>query len=200
MVLSASLSASLPFIHLDWYLNDLLGIRQTDYIRGYFGVWIPSLVLAMCLLILSRLLSGRSFTAWIMESVAGILILLSPTAVSTYGYVRNGWSLEWRYRLIWGEAALAVICFCLFLRGRRGVTLTAGLSGFFGHCLFWYWSMGNGFRSFNQLYWGPLYDGAFGIMLGTSALLVWGLYSYRTREHSLLTASSGTSDHPAVSN
>jgi hypothetical protein len=198
LIFSESLSASLPFIHLEVSLNHLLGIRQTDYIRGYFTVWIPSLVLAMCLLTLLRFLIGLSLARWIMQSVAGILILLSPTAVWTCGYEQNGWSLQWPYKLIWGEAALAMICFCIFLKGPREASRKIGLSGLFGHYLFWYWFTGGGFRSPNLLHWGPLYGGPFGMVLGISALLVWGLYSYRTREHSLRTASSGTSDHPAV--
>jgi len=199
LIFSASLSASLPFIHLEVYLNHLLGIRQTDYIRGYFTVWIPSLVLAICLLTLLRFLSGLSFTKWIMQSVAGILILLCPTAVWTCGYERNGWSLQWPYKLIWGEAALAVICFCIFLKGSREASRKIGSSALLGHCLFWYWFMCNGFSSPAVLDWEmPGYVGPFGMVLGVSALLVWGFYSYRTREHPLRTASSGTSDHPAI--
>jgi len=196
LIFSASLSASLPFIHLEVYLNHLLGIRQTDYIRGYFTLWIPSLVLAMCLLTLLRFLSGLSLTRWIMQSVAGILIFLSPTAVWTCGYEQNGWSLQWPYKLIWGEAALAVICFCIFLKGPREASRKIGSFALLGHCFFWYWFTCNGFCSPVSLFWGPRYDGPFGMMLGSFALLVWGLYSYRTREQSLRPAPPGTSDHP----
>jgi chromate transport protein ChrA len=198
LIFSASLSASLPFIHLEVYLNQLLGIRQTDYIRGYFTFWIPSLVLAICLFTLLRFLSGLSLTTWIMQSVAGILILLSPAAVWTCGYEQNGWSLQWPYKLIWGEAALAVICLCIFLKGPRETSLKSGLLGLFAHYLFWYWFTGDGFRSPTLFHWGPLYGGPFGMVLGICALLVWGLYSLRTRQHSQRTASSGTSDHPAI--
>jgi hypothetical protein len=185
LIFSASLSASLPFIHLEVYLNHLLGIRQTDYICGYFTVWIPSLVLAMCLLTLLRFLSRSSPTTWIMQRVAGVLILLAPTAVWTFGYAQqSGWSLQWPYKMIWGEAALALICFCIFVKGPRGVSLKIGLLGFLGHYLFWYWLAGNGFHLPCSLYWGPLYGHLFGMVLGFSALLVWGLYAYRTGEHS----------------
>lgn len=199
LMFSASLSASLPFIHLEVYLNTLLGIRQTDYIRGYFTVWIPSLVLALCLLTLLRFLNRLSLTTRTMQSVAGILILLSPTAVWTCGYAQQSrWSLQWPYKPIWGEAALAVICFCIFLKGPWEASLKVGLSGLFGHYLFWYWFTSDGFRSPTLLHWGPLYGGPFGMVLGFFALLVWGFYAYRTREQSLRTASQGTSDHPAV--
>ena len=185
LIFSASLSASLPFIHLEVYLNHLLGIRQTDYIRGYFTVWIPSLVLALCLFTLLRFLNRLSLTKWIMQRAAGILILLSPTAVWTCGYAQQSrWTLQWPYKMIWGEAALALICFCIFLQGPREASLKIGLSGLFGHYLFWYWFAGDGFHSPTALYWGPLYGHLFGMVLGFSALLVWGLYTYRTGEHS----------------
>ena len=190
LIFSASLSASLPFIHLEVYLNRLVGIRQTDYIRGYFTLWIPALVLAICLLTLLRFLGRLSLTRWIMQHVAGILILLSPTAVWTFGYAQQSrWSLQWPYKMIWGEAALALICFCLFLRGPREASLKIGLSGLLGHYLFWYWFAGNGFHSPCALFWGPLYGHLFGMVLGFFALLVWGLYAYRTGEHSFGNAS-----------
>ena len=71
LIFCVSQSASLAFIHLEVHLNHLLSIRQTDYIRGYFTVWIPSLVLAICLLSLLRFLSGLSLAKWIMRSLAG---------------------------------------------------------------------------------------------------------------------------------
>jgi hypothetical protein len=198
LLFCASLSASLPFIHLEVYLNHILGIRQTDYIRGYFTLWIPSLAMAMCLLTLLRFLRQLDVARWIMQSAAGILILLSPTAVWTCSYEQNGWSLQWPYKPIWGEAALAAICFYIFLKGPREASLKVGLTGLFGHCLFWYWFTSDGFHSPNLLHWGPLYGGPFGMMLGFSALLVWGLCAYRTRDRSLRTASQETSDHPIV--
>jgi hypothetical protein len=198
LIFSASLSASLPFLHLEVYLNHLLDIRQTDYIRGYLTVWIPSLVFAMCLLTLLRFLSGLSLTTWIMQRVAGVLILLSPTAVWTFGYAQQSrWSLQWPYKMIWSEAALALICFRIFLKAPRETSLKIGLSALFGHYVFWYWFTGDGFRSPSSLYWGPLYGHLFGMVLGFFALLVWGLYAYRTREDLLGVVRSGTSNHVA---
>lgn len=177
----ASQSASLPFLHLEVYLNYHLGIRQTDYIRGYLTVWIPSLVLAICLLILLRFLSGLSLTKWIMQSMAGILIVLCPTAVWTCGYERNGWSLQWPYKMIWGEAALVLICICIFLKGSSELSRKIGLSALLGHCIFWYWFMGDGLHLPNFNWEIPGYGGPFGMVVGICTLVVWSLYAYRTR-------------------
>ncbi len=186
LLFCASSSASLPFIRLEVYLNHLLGIRQTDYIRGYFTAWIPSLILAIGLLILVRSLSRLSLTNCVLRSVAGIAILLSPTAVWTCGYERNGWSIQWPYKMIWGEAVLAVICVLIFLKGPWETSRRVGVSALLGHCVYWYWFVTDGLHLPNSLNWGmPGYGGPFGMVVGILTLLVWGLYAYQTREHSL---------------
>ncbi len=179
----ASSSASLPFIHLEVYLNHLLGIRQTDYIRGYFTIWIPSLVLAACIWSLLRVLIRLRLTQSFLRSVAGMMILLGPTAIWTCGYERNGWSLQWPYKTVWGEAALATIFFFLFLKGPLATSRRIGALGFLGHCIFWYWFTSDGFQPLN---WGmPGYGGPVGMVFGFCALLIWGLYVYGSRELSL---------------
>jgi hypothetical protein len=196
ILFGGSRAASLPFVHLEVYLNHLLGITQTDYIRGYFTVWIPSLLLAVCILTLLRCLTARHLTESFVQSIAGIAILLSPTAVWTYGYELNGWSLQWPYRMIWGEAALALIGVCILLKGHWELSRRIGVSALLGHCVFWYWCMSDGFLP-KSLNWGvPGYGGPFGMVVGVCTLLVWGLYAYRTSEYSLRIALSGTSNHP----
>lgn len=185
----ASQFAVIPFMRLEVYLNHHLGIRQTDYIRGYFTVWIPSLILATCLLGLLRLLSGLGLTKWIMQSLAGILLLLCPTAVWTCGYERNGWSLQWPYKMIWGEAVVVLICVCIFLKGSSQVSRKIGLSALLGHCIFWYWFEDGGFHLPPNFEWGiPGYSGPIGMVVGICTLLVWGLYAYREKGYSLKVA------------
>jgi len=182
VLFSASLSAALPFIHLEVYLNHLLGIRQTDYIRGYFTIWIPSLILAACIWSLLRFLARLRFAQWTLRYLAGIAILLCPTALWTCAYLRNGWSLLWPYKAVWGEAAFAMMCLFLFLKGPWATSRRIGVSAFLAHCIFWYWFTSGGFHSLN---WGvPGYGGPVGMVLGMCSLLIWGLYVYGTREHS----------------
>jgi hypothetical protein len=179
MLFCASSSAPLPFIHLEVYLNHLLGIRQTDYIRGYFTIWIPSLVLAACIWSLLRVLIRLRLTQSFLRSVAGMMILLGPTAIWTCGYDRNGWSLQWPYKTIWGEAALATICYFLFLKGPLATSRRIGALAFLGHCIFWYCFTSDGFHPLN---WAiPGYGGPVGMVLGFCALLIWGLYIYGSR-------------------
>jgi hypothetical protein len=174
LLFCASFSAELPFIHLEVYLNQALGIRQTDYIRGYFTIWIPSLITAVCIWSLLRLLSRLPFTKSFLCSIAGLIILLSPTAMVTCGYERNRWSLEWPYKTVWGEAMLAIICFFLFLKWPSWTSWRIWMLAFLGHCIFWYWFMNGGFNPLNWEISG--YAGPAAMVLGFCALLIWSVY------------------------
>jgi hypothetical protein len=186
ILFSTSLSASLPFVHLEVYLNRLLGIRQTDFIRGYFTIWIPSVVVAVCVWSLLRFLIRLGVTQRLLLSVAGIMILLSPAAYWTCVYERNGWSLQWPYKTIWGEATLATVCFFVFLKGPWRAWRRIGVLAFLGHCIFWYWFTINGFRSLRWADWEmPGYGGPFGMVLGFCALMIWCFYVYESRVGSL---------------
>lgn len=191
IVFRASLSASILFIHLEVYLNHLLGIRQTDYIRGYFTIWIPSIIAAVCLLTLLRLLRELRVTQLVVRSIAGFMILLSPAAVWTCVYEQNGWSLQWPYKMIWGEGAAAAICVYIFLRAPWEISRRVGILALLGHCIFWYWFTSDGFHWPIRFEWGlPGYSGPFGILVGIPTLMIWGLYAYRTREYALGVASA----------
>jgi hypothetical protein len=176
-----SFSACVPFIHLEVYLNHLLGIRQTDFIRGHFTIWIPALILATCIWTLLQFLSRLPF-APISQLLSGVTILLCPTAIWTCRLEPNGWSLQWPYKTVWGETLLAIICLLVFLKGPWATSRWIGLSAFLGHSVFWYWFEGNGFRLTLLLNWEvPGYEGPAGMGLGFGSLLIWGLCVYRVR-------------------
>jgi hypothetical protein len=181
----ACFTTALPFLYLEVYLNHLLGIRQTDLIRGYFATWIPALILAVCIWTLVRFLSRPRLPRWALP-LSGVTILLCPAAIWTCMLEPNGWSLQWPYKTVWGETSLALICLLLFLKVSRTSSRWIGVSAFLGHCVFWYWFEGDGFRSINSLNWEiPGYQGAAGMVLGFCSLLTWGLYVYGLRKHSL---------------
>lgn len=180
VVFCAIPSVSIPFAHLEVYLNHLLHIRQTDYIRGYFTIWIPSLISALCIWNLFRLARRLSFTKEILRSAAGVAIILCPTAIWTCEYERNGWSLQWPYKMVFGEPMLALICLRVFLKAPWAVARWVGISAFLAHSLFWYWFTSDGFHA---LEWGiPGYRGPAGLILGFCSALVWGLYIRELRQ------------------
>jgi hypothetical protein len=175
LIFTASLSAALPFLRLEVSLNHLLGIRQTDYIRGYFTVWIPSLAIAACILILLQASRNLNVARIFLRSVAGVTIFLSPCVVWTGLYEQQSrWSLDWPYRPIWGEAVLVVGCLWAFLNVRWVIGKWIGLFTFLAHTLFWYFFLSD---RLNGLNWGiPHYAGPAGLTLGIFAGLVWELY------------------------
>lgn len=167
MVFCAIPSASIPFVYLEVYLNHLLHIRQTDYIRGYFEFWVPSLIFAMGIWSLLRLTRRLRLTREILRSAAGVAILLCPAAIWTCAYV-------WPYKPVLIESALVLICLWVFLKGPWVVARWVGISAFFAHSLFWYLCPGN---RFHALEWGiPGYGGPVGMILDFCSALVWGLY------------------------
>jgi hypothetical protein len=166
---------SLLFAHLEVYINHLLGIRQTDFIRGYFECWIPSLLLALGIWIVLHVFQRTKITSELLKSVAaGAAIAICPSAIWIYAYERNGWSLDWPYKNILGELLLALICIWLFVNLRWAAARWIGAVSIVGHCLFWYWFTGGRFYGFE---WGiPGYTGPYGFIVGTSAMAVWGMY------------------------
>ncbi len=174
------LSGEMPFIRLEVYLNHLFHIRQTDYVRGYFAIWIPSLAIALCILTLFRLSRHLSITKSSLRFVAGMTVFLSPCAIWTCAYEHIRWSLDWPYKLIWGEAALAVLCLWVFLKARWAIGKWIGISAFVAHSLFWYFFLSG---TLNGLNWGiPHYAGPAGLLLGTSAAFAWELYIWELRQ------------------
>jgi hypothetical protein len=187
MVFCAIPSASIPFAHLEVYLNQLLHIRQTDLIRGYFEVWIPSLLSALCIFSLFRLARRLSLTKEILRSAAGVAILLCPAVIWTCAYERNGWSLQWPYKMVLGEPTLALTCLWAFLKAPWAAARWVGISAFLAHSLFWYWFTSGGFHA---LEWGiPGYGGPAGLILGFCAALVWGLYIRELRQSRVITGT-----------
>jgi hypothetical protein len=173
-------SVSIPFAHLEVRLNHLLHIRQTDVIRGYFEIWIPSLISALCIWSLFRLTRGLNFTEEILRSAAGMAILLFPSAIWTCAYTRNGWTLQWPYKPVFLEAALAVICVWVFLKAKWNTARWVGISAFLAHSTFWYWFTSGGFHA---LEWAiPVYGGPAGLILDFCTTLVWGFYIRELRE------------------
>jgi hypothetical protein len=174
LVFCTSPSASVPFAHLEVYVNHLLGIRQTDFIRGYFEIWIPSGLLALGIWSVLRVFSGKSLTSEALKSVAGVAIVICPSAIWACAYLRNGWSVDWPYKTILGEPLLALICVWLFITLPWAAARWVSSIGIFAHCLIWYWFLGNGSYPFE---WGiPGYGGPWGFIVGAFTITAWGMY------------------------
>lgn len=85
------------FSGMESSINRLLGIRQTDYIRGYFATVIPSVVLAFALWAVLRLSWKTRTTRVILRSVAGMVALFALPALWFYSFQYYGWPFGWPY-------------------------------------------------------------------------------------------------------
>jgi hypothetical protein len=182
LVLCTIPSTAIPFAHLEVRLNRLLGIRQTDFIRGYFEVWIPSLALALRAWSLLRLFRRTGLTSVVLQLSCGIAALLCLPVIWTCAYLRQTWSLQWPYRMILGEPALALTCPSIFLNAPWKIARWVGVSAFLTHSVLWCWFMGDGFH----FEWGiPGYAGPAGLIVGSGLLFAWRLYIRELRRPKL---------------
>jgi hypothetical protein len=143
LLLAAVPALSIKAVHIDVSVSRLLHITQTDLIRGYFGISIPSMILGLCLWALLRTFSHARITKEIVQSMAGIAVLLSPP---TFWYLFEGlfkWPYGWLYRGTAFEPILALGCALLFMSQRWRIPLWTSILFLAGHYGFWFWIFGN---------------------------------------------------------
>src|SRR5260370_23015996 len=80
-----------PFFWLEFSINKLLHIRQTDFIRGYIAFAVSSVALALCFWLALRLSAGAEVTRRILPSLARPVVLAPPFGVWLYMYQKHGW-------------------------------------------------------------------------------------------------------------
>jgi len=165
-------SVSNPFGHLEMRMNHLLGIRQTDYIRGHFEFWIPALALAFCVLVLLRLFSKAAVTKKILRYFAGVAALFFLPVVVNYVDQNRGWLLAPPYGTI-SELVFAATVFFLFAYKKAPVPLSLSLAIVIAHYVFWY-----SFRGRLRI---PNWDapgcfGPLGPIIALGASVVWVAY------------------------
>lgn len=160
------------FSRMESSLNMLLGIRQTDYIRGYFAISIPSLILG-CLLWAALRFSGQTrFSEEILRSVAGLFALFAVPAFWIYQFQSYGWPFGWPYRGAPFELAAAVLCAILLKRGRWRFPWWFAFPLLAGHYIFfWLWVGGN--------YAMPNYAGPIAPILSFCSGVAWACYIRR---------------------
>src|SRR5438477_7499296 len=157
ILFTESLAAAGPFRGLEIRINHLLHIRQTDYIRGYFEVAIPTLLLAVVLWMSLRIGSRTRFASEALRSLAGVTALFLIPAMWAYGYSRVGWPYGWPFRGAPVEIIWILSVFFLLLSGKWVPSTSIGILVIFAHNIFWYWvSAGFGMPEFGiPGYFGP---------------------------------------------
>jgi len=166
---------AMTFARLEVRLNLILGIRQTDLIRGYFEYSIPTVVLALFICaVLVAFCTHRAIHVF-LRSIVPFILILAPLAFWVIYYDEVGWPFRWPYR--WGpvELVAALCCLILYLRGNwlRPGWLGVLLLAF--HFAFWYWMPSTNPSLAN--YRGPIAPA-----LGFCSAVAWGLFVHSRTE------------------
>ena len=76
-------------------INHFLHIRQTDLIRGYFSMWIPTLVIALLIFGMLRSSSRTRVTREFLRTVAGLITIVAPFAYWVHYWIVTSWPDDW---------------------------------------------------------------------------------------------------------
>jgi hypothetical protein len=175
MALIASRTTAALFTHMEIRINRSLHIQQTDFIRGHFETWIPSVLAAFLVLLILRTCARARFTQEFLRSVAGIITIFAPLAFWLFVYEQGSWSLVWPYNGAPIEVVTALACTLLFLSGRWKTPFWVGVLLLAAHYIFWY------FAGESNPYFSN-YAGLAGPILGFCSAVAWGLYVSRKRK------------------
>jgi hypothetical protein len=159
----------LMFLQMEIRINRFLHIRQTDFIRGYFAIWVPSLLIAFLIWCLLRTFARTRVTQEFLRSVAGVITIFAPAAYWFYVYERTFWPVGWPYHGAPFELAIALVITVLFLRGKLRVPFWASVLLIGGHYAYWYYATE----------WVPFatnYASPAGPILGFCSAMGWVLY------------------------
>ena len=157
------------FTHLEVRMNLLLGIKQTDFIRGYFEHAIPTVMLAvfMCA-VLTAFCTRRAIHAF-LRSIVPVILVVAPFAYWVIYYEIVGWPFRWPYRWAPVELTAASCCLVFYLRGNWSSLRWMGVLLFAVHFAFWYWVPSTNPSLAD-------YRGPIGPALGFCSALAWGAY------------------------
>jgi hypothetical protein len=142
------------FSRMESSINLLSGIRQTDYIRGYFAIFIPSLILALAIWAVLRLSWRTRPMTEILRSVAGVVALFALPAFWFYTFQYYGWPFGWPYRGAPFELGLALVCTLLFISGKWSIRWWLAVLLLAGHYTFFWVRIGGNYSMPN--YAGPI--------------------------------------------
>lgn len=153
-------------------INRLLRIRQTDYIRGYFAVLIPSVILALVIWAVLRLSWRTRTTRMILRSVAGVVALFALPAFWFYTFQYYGWPFGWPYRGAPFELSLVLVFVLLLLSRKWPLRWWLVVLFLAGHYTFLWIRIGGNYSM-------PNYAGPIAPILSYSSAVAWMFYLRR---------------------
>lgn len=166
---------------LEFAVNRLLGIRQTDFITGYWEFFLPGIALALCIWVLLRALSHTHLSAEVLRSAAGFAAIGAPPLwwlCATYMRTRRyGWTPFAAIQFY--ELVLALFCISVYLYGKWSIPALGSLLVLLLHYAFWFWQFSPLFRTLVRGWGGSV---AVTPVVGLCSGLAWILYRTTLRE------------------
>lgn len=181
MVFIANPALDPPFSRMETRINVFLHIRQTDYVRGYFSIWVPSVLVSLLIWVVLRTFARTRFIQGFLRSLAGIVTIFTPMAFWVFLYEHTSRPVGCPWEEAAFEMAAALIFTLLFLLGKWQVPAWASLLLLAAHYVFWYFT-----PSSDPAQAG--YGGPSGPILGFCAAAAWGLYVSRLRKENAVGA------------
>jgi hypothetical protein len=162
---------SISFIQLNYSINSLLGIQQTDLLRGTFEYYVPSALVTIALLVMFRRFSSSKRTQAVLSSAAGIAAPSAAPAFWLYLALRYQWP-RWSAReTAIAELVPALFCVWLYLKGKLAIPWWCSLLLLTLHYAFWFWICGG---SYLTNFLGPV-----GVILSFASSLTWAIYVHQ---------------------
>lgn len=159
---------------VEFSINNLLRIRQTDLILGYWEFFLPAVVLTLCIWMPLRLSSHNRWTSEILRSVGGVTAVVGPPVYwlcGTYAANRRyGWNPLHTIQLY--EVLLVLIWLSLCLRGTWPLRAWMILILFI-HYGFWFWQFWPSLLTFFRGYGG---SPSVTSIVGAGASMMWMFY------------------------
>jgi len=170
-----------PFVGMEIRIDHLPQIRHTDYIRGYFTISIPTLVLALVIWALLELLAHTRFAIAALRPIAGMAAFFLFPAIWLYAYSKVGMPFGWPYRGSPFEIAGMLAVVLLLLYGKRPPSAWIAILVVIVHLVFWYW-LPSGEFEFHMPDWKTdNYFGSYGMIVPFCSTVVWVIYVTRLR-------------------
>ena len=173
ILFTLSSEAAAPFLRTETAINRSLEIRQTDFIRGYIQLWVPTSVVALILWAILRTSSRTRLATEFLRFAAGLLTLLSPPIFWTISDWSSGGRLSMP-KTSAVESAAAFLFAVAFLRSKGWpwwlVALVCGT-----HYLFWYFAGESRLEAVGFI--GPT-----GSLLGLCSSVAWCFYVLSLRK------------------
>jgi len=154
------------FSRFEHSVNQLVGLSQTDFIRGYVAIWAASILAVGPIWLVVGLCAHIKSTHALLRIVGAILTILAPPLFWVFFYSRTFWPVGWPYEWAPVEMIIAIACALLVVSRKARLPTWAALILAAAHYAYWYFVPGS-----NPM--RPNYMGPAGPLLEFCASALW---------------------------